>query len=643
MFNSEDKSMALVAIRHRIILFCFVLFLVSWLVQTTAQAQIYLDPHAPVKERVEDLLARMSLDEKIGQMMQVDLTAANSHPADITSYYVGSILSGGDSDPTPDNTAASWMNTYNSLQLRALQTPLKIPMIYGVDAVHGHSNVRGATIFPHNIGLGCTRDPALIEQAARVTAVEMAATGVDWNFGPCIAVPRDERWGRTYEGFGETPELAEMGAVQVHGLQGDSLSDPTSILACPKHFLADGGTSGGVDQGNAIADEATIRSIFLPGYIAAIQKGAGSIMVSFSSINGQKMHGNAHWLTDVLKNELGFKGFLVSDWGGVDQLSGDYKQAVQTSINAGVDMVMLPTRYTDFRSAMQSLYSEGKISLDRINDAVRRILTIKFKLGLFEHPYADSALLAQVGSPAHRAVARQCVRQSLVLLKKKEGVLPLPKAGKRILVAGSHANNLGYQCGGWTINWQGGSGNITVGTTILQAMRNAAPGAQIDFAADGNFADTVADYAVVVIGEVPYAEGNGFRSDLNISRTDVDLVKKMKALGKPVVVILVSGRPLILEKILHFSDAILAAWLPGTEGDGIADVLFGDYQPKGLLSHSWPRSMAQIPVNVGDAVYAPLYEYGFGITSLQDPPAGSPPVFLSAIVGPDHGANRIDL
>lgn len=580
-------------------------------------------------------MSRMTLDEKIGQMMQADLSAISGKLDDITIYRLGSILSGGDADPAAGNSAMSWRAIHDTVQSHALKTLLKIPMIYGIDAVHGHSNVYGATIFPHNIGLGCTRDSALIRHAARVTAEEMAATGIRWNFGPMVGAPRDIRWGRTYEGFGETPELARLGAVQVLGLQGDSLNSPTSVLACSKHFLADGGTAGGVDQGNTVGDEATIRNIHLPGYISSLQYGVGSIMVSFSSINGEKMHGSKHWLTDVLKTELGFKGFLVSDWAAIDQLGADYTHDVETSINAGIDMVMLPSRYADFRAAMHSLVDGGKVTVSRIDDAVRRILTAKFALGLFEHPFADSTLIQSVGSAEHRAVARQCVRESMVLLKRKDGVLPMSTSGGRIIVAGSHADNIGYQCGGWTITWQGGSGSTTIGTTILAGMKKVAPAVQIDYSATGDFTDTKAEYSVVVIGETPYAEGRGDRKDLGIQGTDVDLIKKMKSFGNPVVVIIVSGRPLIMEKILHYSDAIVAAWLPGTEGDGIAEVLFGLHNPKGLLSHSLPRIMAQIPINIGDPDYAPLYSYGYGITSYDNSPSGSPPSLLSGIVKED--------
>ncbi len=613
---------------------CFYLMMFSGS-ELSAQTPVYLDPTKPVDERVNDLMSRMTLDEKIGQMMQVDQSEVDTKLNDIATYSFGSILSGGNSDPAKGNLPINWTDLYDTLQTYSLKSRLKIPMIYGIDAVHGNNNVIGATIFPHNIGLGCTRNPELVKEAARFTALEIAATGVDWTFAPCIAVTRDERWGRTYEGFGETPELAEiLGAAAVKGFQGDSLTS-SSILACSKHYLGDGGTLNGDDQGNCIDDETTIRNLFLPGYITAIDSNVGSIMASFNSINGTKMHGNKYWLTDVLKNELGFKGIIVSDWAGVDQVNSNYKTAVELSINAGIDMVMLPYRYGEFLNNMKSLISEGKISTERVDDAVKRILTIKFKMGLFENPFADRSLLPLIGSVEHRAVARQCVRESMVLLKRKDNVLPIPKSNVKIYLAGDHVDNLGDQCGGWTIDWQGGKGDITNGTTFLEAMEKAAPAADIQYSQIGDFPSGSADYSIVVIGEEPYAEGYGDATDLSIKKSDVELIKKMKSYGCPVIVILFSGRPMIVEQILHYTDALIAAWLPGTEGEGITDVLFGDYNPKGLLSNSWPVSMDQIPINVGDADYHPLYEYGYGITSFDNSLAGSVPILLSGIVTTD--------
>lgn len=596
-------------------------------------AQVYLDPNAPVEERVDDLLSRMNLDEKIGQMTQVDRGYVQDMQH-ITTYGLGSLLSGGGSAPA-QNTPTGWADMYDNFQSYALQARLKIPMIYGIDAVHGHNNVKGAVIFPHNIGLGCTRNDSLVEAAQRITAIEVAGTGIDWTFAPCIAVPRDERWGRTYEGFAETAALTKrMAAASVAGFQGNSLADPSTILACAKHFVGDGGTTYGQDQGNVEVDEATLRAIHLPGYVAAIEQNVGSIMASYNSWQGQKIHSHAYLLTTLLKCELGFTGFVVSDWSAIDQIPGPYKTDVETSINAGIDMVMVPDKYIEFISTLKTLVEEGRITHARIDDAVRRILRIKFDLGLFEHPYTDRNLTGLIGSDEHRAVARECVRQSLVLLKKKDGVLPVRRDSERIHVAGKNADNLGHQCGGWTISWQGGSGDITEGTTILEGIRMAAPSSTVTYDREGLQA-AGADLAIAVIGETPYAEGRGDRTDLGLSEDDIAVVRNMKRAGVPVVVILISGRPLILEPILHFSDVVIAAWLPGTEGGGVSDVLFGNDTPTGRLSHSWPREMSQVPINVGQEEYDPLFEYGHGLTSLADAPPGSTPEFYSSATSPD--------
>ena len=554
---------------------------------------------------VESLLREMTLEEKVGQMTQADRQYLRSE-ADIRTHVLGSLLSGGGSAPA-DRTAPGWAEMYDRYQAQALQTRLGVPLIYGVDAVHGHNNVVGAVIFPHNIGLGCTRDAQLVERVARATAEEVVATGIDWTFSPCVAVARDERWGRTYESFGETPELvSEMAAASVRGYQ-------PLILACAKHYVADGGTSGGRDQGDARLDEPTLRAIHLPPYRAAIAAGVGSVMASFSSWNGQKLHGHRFLLAEVLKGELAFQGFVVSDWGGVDQLPGDAATKIESAINAGIDMVMVPDRYAEFTSTLRSLVQSGRVPQTRVDDAVRRILRQKQALQLSESPNVDRSKLAQVGSDAHRQVAREAVRKSLVLLQNRGRTLPLSKMA-RIHVAGRNADDVGNQCGGWTISWQGSSGPITPGTTILQGLRAGVLGAgSVSFSADGTGA-AGADVGVVVIGETPYAEGQGDRSDLSLSPADVAAVRAVKRAGVPVVAVLVSGRPLIVDAILDDADAIVAAWLPGTEGAGVADVLFGDAAPSGKLSHSWPRSMAQVPINAGDAGYDPLFAFGHGLT-----------------------------
>ncbi len=564
-----------------------------------------------IDQKVDSLLQLMTLDEKIGQMTQAE-RGELENITDISTYALGSLLSGGGSAPSP-NTAAAWANMYNQYQAQALQSRLGIPMIYGVDAVHGHNNVAGAVLFPHNIGMGCTWDTALVKAANQVTALEVAATGIDWTFSPCIAVVRNERWGRTYEGFGETPEIQQlMAKVSVAGLQGNDLGAPETILACAKHYVGDGGTTNGTDQGNTILNEALLREIHLPGYADAIDAGVGTVMASYSSWNGVKMHGNEYLLTTVLKNEMNFDGFIISDWKGVDQIAEDYRTAVKRSVNAGMDMVMVPDRYIYFISILKDLVQTGEVSMERIDDAVRRILKQKFLLRLFEEPYADNSLLTSVGSAAHRTIARQAVRESLVLLSAKNDVLPLNKTDQKILVAGSIANNLGAQCGGWSISWQGSDGNITTGTTILAGIQQLAAPGQVIYSQTGATTENV-DVAVVVIGEHPYAEGAGDRTSLNIETEDVNLVKSLKAKGIPVIVILVSGRPMIVGELLPYTDAFFAAWLPGTEGDGITQVLFGDYQPSGKLTHTWPRTMSQVPINSGDANYNPLYAYKHGL------------------------------
>lgn len=573
-----------------------------------------------LEKKVDDLLAQMTLDEKIGQMTQADIDALKGHYEDIEKYLLGSILCGGNSE-IEDISAKGWADFYDMLQSHAVKSRLKIPMIYGVDAVHGHNNVTGAVIFPHNIGLGATRNAKLVERAARVTAEEVAATGMDWAFSPCIAVARNERWGRTYESFGEDPELAKLlGAAQVKGFQGKRLSGKTSILACAKHFLGDGGTTNGKDQGNTEVDETTLRKLHLPGYIAAVKAGTKTIMVSYNSWNGTKMHGNKYLLTDVLKGELNFKGILVSDWAAIDQLEGDYKSDIEKSINAGLDMIMIPNppgkenNYVQFITLLKELVNENKVPLSRINDAVSRILRVKFEMNIFANPFTDRALMSTFGSKEHRQVARECVRQSLVLLKNENKTLPVSKKVKHIALAGTSADDIGNQCGGWTIDWQGKSGStISGGTTVLLAVKNAvSKNTVVTYSKDGSQVND-ADIVLVVVGETPYAEMMGDRTDLSLSKEDIAVIENVKKSGKPYVVVLFSGRPMIVESQLKNANAFVAAWLPGSEGAGITDVLFGDFNFTGKLGHSWPKTMEQIPINVGDKNYAPLFPYGFGL------------------------------
>lgn len=580
--------------------------------------------------QVRALLAKMTLEEKIGQMTQAEQDALKD-VNDIQKYFLGSLLSGGGSDPKAGNSLAAWTNMCDGYQEHALKTRLRIPLLYGADAVHGHNNVLGAVMFPHNVGLGCTRSPKLVESAARVTAEEVRATGVNWAFAPCVTVPRDERWGRTYEGFGEVPELARtLGEAAVRGLQRDDLGDPLSVLACAKHFVGDGGTTIGtagfpnpegkhlLDQGDTQLSEADLRKIHLQGYISTVKAGVGSIMPSYNSWNGVKVSGSRRLLTGILKQELGFEGFLISDYKAVNQITKDYKEAIGISINAGMDMVMVPTDYEQFFNLLLELVKEGKVPMARIDDAVTRILRVKFAMGLMNKsrsPLADRRLHKTFGSAKHRQVARECVRQSLVLLKNEKRTLPLSKKLARIHVGGKSADDIGNQCGGWTIEWQGKSGDVTPGgTTILKAIQNTvSPATKVTFSKDGSGA-AGADVGIVVIGETPYAEGVGDRDDLALAAEDVTAINNMKQAGIPVVVVLFSGRPMIINDALGRCDAFVAAWLPGTEGQGVTDVLFGDYKPTGKLSFSWPRSMAQIPINVGDKNYDPLFKYGFGLT-----------------------------
>ncbi|GAA1360041.1 glycoside hydrolase family 3 protein [Catellatospora chokoriensis] len=576
----------------------------------------YLDASRPVAERVDDLLGRMTLDEKIGQMTQAERREVTT--GDVTTYALGSLLSGGGSVPT-DNTPQGWADMYDGFQTEALATRLRIPMIYGVDAVHGHNNVSGATIFPHNIGLGATRDPQLVRKIGEAVATEVVATGLDWDFAPCLCVARDARWGRTYESFGEDPEIASSMTTIVTGLQGEKLGGPNSVLATAKHYVGDGGTLGGKDQGDAQISEEELRKVHLPPFQAAVKAGVGSVMVSFSSFNGEKLHGHRYLLTDVLKGELGFTGFVVSDWNAIDQIDGvrdAFTPAeVSTAINAGIDMVMVPERWREFISVLRDEVNAGTVPTSRIDDANRRILTKKFELGMFERPLADRSQFDQVGSAAHRELARQAVRQSQVLLKNAGGVLPLkPKTGK-VFVAGRNADDIGNQSGGWTLTWQGKSGPITEGTTILQGIKEAVePGGTVTYSADGSGVNRGYDVAIAVLGETPYAEYEGDRPDgVKLDKVDLDTLATLRKAGVPVVVVLVSGRPVDVSAQLPQVQGLMAAWLPGTEGAGVADVLFGAYAPTGKLPMSWPATAAQEPVNTGDEK-TPLFAYGYGLT-----------------------------
>ena len=578
---------------------------------------LYLDPQQPIPARVADLLARMTLAEKIGQMTQVEKNSIQ--PPAVTTYAIGSILSGGGGYPTP-NTPDAWATMVNAYKTAALDTRLGIPLIYGVDAIHGHHNLVGAVIFPHKVGLGATRNPDLVRRTAEATALEVAATSIDWNFAPVVAVPRDIRWGRTYEAFGEdTALVTELATAYLEGLQGARLSDPHTILATPKHFVADGETTWGssttedfkLDQGVTDVDEATLRAVHLPPYIAAIEAGARSIMVSYSSWGGMKLHAQHYLITEVLKGELGFTGLVLSDWGAVDQISPDYYEAVVAAINAGIDMNMVPYDYERFITTLTRAVEQGDVPQERIDDAVRRILTVKFELGLFERPMSDLALLDVIGADEHRALAREAVAQSLVLLKNEGGALPIAGDVGRIHVGGVAADDIGIQCGGWTIEWQGRPGNITEGTTILQAIEaTAAAHTDVRFSRFGRF-DTLADVGIAVVGERPYAEGHGDAANLALTEADLSVIARLRENSERLVIILITGRPLILGNALDLADAVVVAWLPGSEGQGVADVIFGDAPFTGRLPHTWPASMEQVPFSaLGDA---PLFPFGYGL------------------------------
>lgn len=589
----------------------------------------YKNPKLSVDERINDLLPRMTLAEKIGQMTQVEKNSIKMD--DIDGLFIGSLLSGGAGYP-PDNSAEGWAKMVDTFQQQALKTRLAIPLIYGADGVHGHNNMEGAVIFPHNIGMGATRNPELVQKACEVTAQEMAATGVYWNFGPVVAVPQDIRWGRTYEGYSENTDLvSQLGVACVKGLQ----DGKDFVLATPKHFIGDGGTGWGtsttddymLDQGVTRGDEANLRALYLPPYKAAIDAGAMSVMVSFSSFGGMKMSAQKYLITDVLKGELGFKGFVVSDWKAIDQISGDYYKDVVTSFNAGMDMNMVPYDYTTFIETITQAVNAGDIPMERVDDAVSRILRVKFMMGLFEHPFSNQEDIASVGSDEHRAVARQAVSESLVLLKNDNQTLPLKKDIPRIYVAGSAGNDIGIQSGGWTIEWQGRAGNITKGTTIFEAIKNVVGSAEIKFDRFGRFRNDKdasgnllrADVGIVVVGEQPYAEGKGDAADLSLSEADQNAIANVRSRVDKLVVVLVSGRPMIIGDALDQADAFVAAWLPGTEGEGVADNLFSDHAFTGKLPYTWPRSMDQLPFDFsnlpteGDA--SPLFPFGYGLAT----------------------------
>lgn len=615
----------------------------------------YRDPGLPVERRVRDLLGQMTLAEKVGQMTQAERVAATDDPTLVARLGLGSVLSGGGSAPTP-NTPEAWADTVDAFQRQALSTRLGIPLIYGVDAVHGHGNLYGATIFPHNVGLGATRSPRLVEQVNAITAEEVRATGIPWDFSPCVCVTRDARWGRSYESFGEDPALVSiLGTAAVRGLQGRGqrdLDENDRVLATVKHFAGDGdtlyGTGSGdypIDQGITVTSRATFNRLSLPPYWATIRAAqAGSAMPSFSSVdwtedgvgNPIKMHANRELITDVLKGQMRLDGFVISDYEAIHQLPGDHANQVRLSVNAGVDMFMEATDSPRFVADLTAEVQAGRITQARIDDAVSRILTKKFELGLFEQPFADRTHIDEIGSAEHRAVARQAAAESQVLLKNDGNTLPLNRNAS-IYVAGRNADDIGNQSGGWTLTWQGFSEQNPAGvpqqpgTSILDGIREVAPDAQITYSADGSAPIGDADVAVVAVGETPYSEGFGDvggpqwafdpadagiprePKSLELQPQDRDTVETVCGQVETCVLLVVAGRPQIVTDLLGDVDALVASWLPGTEGGGVADVLFGRRGFTGKLSVSWPRAAAQEPINIGDANYDPLYRYGHGL------------------------------
>jgi beta-glucosidase len=609
----------------------------------------YEDPSLPVSQRVSDLLGRMSLADKIGQMTQTERYQVYDDASPITTYRLGSILSGGGSTPT-ENTPEAWADMIDRFQAAALATPLHIPLLYGIDSVHGDGNMYGATVFPHNIGLGASRDPALVRSVEHVTAEETRASGPQWTFAPCICSAQDDRWGRTYESFGEDPALVERMETAIDGFQGGPgrLTNRDRVLATAKHFAGDGDTKYGtatgdykIDQGVAVTNHQDFYDKALRQYVPAVQDHhVGSVMPSFSSVdwtedgvgNPIKMHANQDLISGWLKHDTGFGGFVISDWEGIHQIPGDWATQVKTGVNAGIDMMMEPNSYKDFITTLTALVNSGDVPMARIDDAVSRILAKKFELGLFEHPYTDRTNIDQIGSASHHALARRGAAESQVLLKNRRAALPL-RENANVYVAGSNADNIGNQAGGWTLTWQGGSTNVIPGTTILDGIRQDTRG-HVTYSQDASAPIHRSDVGIVVVGETPYSEGFGDVGgplwaydpgdhnvprpvkDMQLSAADKAAVDKVCAQAVKCAVVIVSGRPLILDPAQRdAADAIVASWLPGSEGAGVADDLFGVRPFTGKLPVSWPRSLAQEPINKGDANYDPLWPFGYGLTT----------------------------
>ena len=590
-----------------------------------------------LEQRIADLLASMTLEEKVGQVVQGDLGSVT--PDDLRRYRLGSVLAGGNSDPGGryNASASEWLQLADQFYAASMDTSeggKPIPVLLGIDAVHGHNNVVGATLFPHNIGLGAINDPALVKRIAAATAIELRTTGFEWTFAPTVTVPRDDRWGRTYEGYSEDPALvARYATAVVEGLQGEVGStqflDQQHVLASSKHFIGDGGTFEGRDKGDTRVTETELRDVHGAGHIAALKAGTQTVMASFSSWNGEKMHGNHSLLTEVLKNRLGFDGFVVGDWNGHGEVPGCSNSSCAQALNAGIDMYMAPDSWRDIYTSTLAKVRSGEISLARLDDAVTRILRVKFRLGLFEagapSKRAVGGQFDQLASPAHRTLAREAVRRSLVLLKNNDDLLPL-KPGARVLVAGDGADNIAKQSGGWTLSWQGTGTEVSdfpKAESIwagIQAVVSAA-GGKADLVVDGRF-DQRPDVAIVVFGEDPYAEFVGDVPHLGYQtgeQRDLALLRRLQAAGIPVVSVFLTGRPLWVNPEINASDAFVVAWLPGSEGGGVADLLFAeaDGRPRfdfsGRLPFSWPSSAVQSPLNAGQPDYQPQFALGYGL------------------------------
>jgi beta-glucosidase len=571
-----------------------------------------------------DLVASMTLAEKVGQMTQVEL--GSIMPDDVAAWSIGSVLSGGGGNPG-DGSAADWREGVDSFVAGSRRSRLGIPILYGTDAVHGHNNVIDATIFPHNIGLGAAGDPELMGSVARAAALETAATGARWSFAPCLAVPQDIRWGRTYEGFSQNTELVSaLGAAAVRGWHGPDLP-ASGVLACAKHYVGEGaavwGTAGNhrhpwidwwggwdsqwqIDQGDIQLDEDELRRVHLPPFVAAIEAGVLTVMACYCSWQGRRLHADTYLLTDVLKDELGFSGFVVSDWLAIGQIDPAYDRAVEQAICAGIDMVMVPFEYQRFIATVIELVDQGRIPAERIDDAVARILHAKVQLGLLDDPAPAPVPLEVVGCDEHRELGRKAAAASAVVLTN-ERALPIPD-DVTLFAAGQALHDIGIACGGWTISWAGSAGPITEGRTILDGLRDGRDG-RVEYNRDGHF-DTRADYGVVSLHELPYVEGAGDRADLSIPDDQIDVIGRMSGIVDRLIVVVISGRPLLLEPVLEHADAVIACWLPGTEADGIADVLLGTVPFRGRLPGMWPRTQAQIEGTAGSPSDPPPWPIG---------------------------------